>query len=397
MKDNHVKRPWSIARLAPIVVVAVATLVYNTLPAITGLLARQLGFDSETLGAFGSADLFGMGVGALAAIAVMRNTSPRATAAIGLVVLLVADLGSAISGSGAALVSLRALGGVGAGLAVSAGYYMFSLEDQQRNAAASMLAQIALAVGVIAGIPRLAHSWGWRAVFVGLGLLLIPCLLLARHFSAGYKDANPGDLSGSPAATSRILWLGLISSALFNVAVDGYWTYIESIGAAAGITEDMISWGLSISTAMGLLGAVLAIVLGDRVHGSIVVACVIVNIVGIVASSYPNSWVYVTAVSVYYVTLPIYFSAQFGTVMRRAASSRIAAQFTVSIYVGSLGPILAGLVANHYGVFAVRWFVVVLTAVSGVLLWFGFFSFYGVHRPSGDGVVSSPKRNSVVL
>ena len=388
MKDNQVKRPWSIARLAPIVVVAVATLVYNTLPAITGLLARQLGFDSETLGAFGSADLFGMGMGALAAIAVMRNTSPKATGAIGLVVLLVADLGSAISGSAAALVSLRALGGVGAGLAVSAGYYMFSLEDQQRNAAASMLAQIALAVVAVAGIPRLAHLWGWRSVFVGLGLLLIPCLLLARQFSAGYKETNPGDLSGSQ--TSGVLWLGLISSALFNVAVDGYWTYIESIGAAAGITEDMISWGLSISTAMGLLGAVLAIVLGDRVHGSIVVACVIVNIIGIVASSYPSSWVYVTALSVYYVTLPIYFSAQFGVVMRRAASSRIAAQFTVSIYIGSLGPILAGLVANHYGVLAVRWFVVVLTAVSGVLLWLGFFSFYGIHRPSDNGVVSSP-------
>ena len=397
MKDNHVKRSWSIARLAPIVVVAVATLVYNTLPAITGLLARQLGFDSETLGAFGSADLFGMGLGALAAMAVLRNTSPRATGAIGLVVLLVADLGSAISGSAGALIPLRALGGVGAGLAVSAGYYMFSLEDQQRNAAASMLVQIALAVVVIAGIPRLAHSWGWRSVFLALGLLLIPCLLLARQFSAGYKEAQARDLPGSPAATSGILWLGLISSALFNVALAGYWTYIESIGAAAGISEDMIAWGLSISTAMGLLGAVLAIVLGDRVHGSIIVACVIVNIGGILASSYPISWVYVTSISLYYVTLPIYFSAQFGAVMRRAASSRLAAQFTLSIYVGSLGPILGGLVANHYGVLAVRWFVAVLTAVSGVLLWIGFFSFYGVHRPAGDGVVPNPKRNSVVL
>ena len=79
-----------------------------------------------------------MAVSALAAIAVMRNTSPRATAVIGLVLLLAADFGSAISGSAAALVPLRALGGIGAGLTVSAGYYMFSLEDQQRNAAASL-------------------------------------------------------------------------------------------------------------------------------------------------------------------------------------------------------------------------------------------------------------------
>jgi predicted MFS family arabinose efflux permease len=391
------KRPWSIARLAPIVVVAVVTLVYNTLPAITGMLARQLRFESEALGAFSSADLLGMAVGALAAIAVMRNTTPRATAVIGLVLLLAADFGSAISGSAAALVPLRALGGVGAGLAVSSGYYMFSLEDQQRNAAASMLAQIAFAVIVITLIPKLVHSWGWRSVFLGLGSLVIPCLLLAREFSPGYEEeVKVPDLPGSPAAPSLIIWLGLISSALFNIAVAVYWTYIERIGAASGITEDMISWGLSISTAMGFLGSVLVIVFGERIHGLMIVASVILNIVGILVSSSPVSWVYVSAISAYYTTLPIYFSAQFSTVMRRAANSRLAAKFTLSIYVGSLGPALGGLVANQYGVLAVRWLVAVLTAVSGVLLWVGFFSSYGVRRLAGDAVVHHAKRHTVL-
>ena len=390
------KRSWPIARLAPIVVVAVATLVYNTLPAFTGVLARQLGFDSAALGAFGSADLLGMAMGALAAIAVMRNTSPRATAVVGLVLLLAADFGSAISGSAAALVPLRALGGIGAGLTVSAGYYMFSLEDQQRNAAASMLAQIAFAVIVITLIPKLVHFWGWRSVFLGLGSLVIPCLLLAREFSPGYEEeAKVPDLPGGPAAPSVMLWLGLISSALFNIAVAVYWTYIERIGAAAGIPEDMISWGLSISTAMGFLGSVLVIVLGERIHGLMIAASVILNIVGIIVSSSRVPWLYVSGISAYYATLPIYFSAQFSTVMRRAANSRLAAKFTLSIYVGSLGPLLGGFVANQHGVLAVRWLVAVFTAASGVLLWVGFFSSFGVRRPAGDGVVHNPKGHTV--
>jgi len=377
---------WTISRIAPVVVAAVTALVYNTLPAITGVLARQLGFQPGTLGAFGSADLLGMAVGALAAIAVMRKTSPRTTAGIGLVLLLAADFGSAISGLATVLVPLRAVGGVGTGLTASACYYMYSLEDQQRNAAASVLAQIALAVVVITAIPKLAHSWGWQSVFIGLGVLLIPCFLLAREFSAGYEESAALDLPGSPAAPPVVLWLGLLSSALFNVAVAVFWAYIERIGAATGIAEDNISTGLSISTGVGLLGAILVIALGDRIKGRMIAASVIVNIIGIVASSSPVPWVYVTAISAFYATIPIYSSAQFSALMRRSSSSRLAAQFTLSIYVGALGPALGGLAVNQYGVLAVRWPVVVLTAVSGVLLWIGFFSPYA----AGDGVGPDP-------
>jgi hypothetical protein len=389
-------RRSTIARVAPVVVAAVTALVYNTLPAITGVLARQLGFQPGTLGAFGSADLLGMAMGALAAIAVMRKTSPRTTAGIGLVLLLAADFGSAISGLPTALVPLRAVGGVGTGLTASACYYMYSLEDQQRNSAASTLAQIALAVIVITAIPKLAHSWGWQSMFIGLGVLLIPCFLLAREFSGGYKESEVLGLSGSHAVPPVIIWLGLISSALFNVAVAVFWAYIERIGAATGIAEDNISAGLSISTGAGLMGAILVIALGDRVKGRMIAASVIVNIIGIVASSSPVPWVYVTAISAFYATIPIYSSAQFSALMRRSSSSRLAAQFTLSVYVGALGPALGGLAVNQYGVLAVRWPVVVLTAVSGVLLWVGFFSPYAAYPCAGDSAGPDAKRNPVV-
>jgi predicted MFS family arabinose efflux permease len=379
------KRRWTLPRIAPVIALAVATLLYNTLPAITGVLARHLSFEPRALGAFGSADLFGMAVGALAAIVVMRNTSPRTTGLIGLALLLAADFGSAISGSAAALVPLRAVGGFGAGLTVSACYYMYSLEDQERNAAASMLAQIALAIVVITAIPTLVHAFGWRSVFIGLGLLVIPCFFLARYFAAGYEESKPQDLADSPAAVPVILWLGLISSALFNVAVAVFWTYVERIGAATGIAEETISRGLSVATTMGFLGSVLVIVFGERIDKPIIFASVILNIIGVVFSGSPSSLAYVTAISVYYATLPVYFAAQFSAVMRLGSSSRLASQFTLSIYVGSLGPILGGVVASQYGILAIRWLAVGLTAMSAALLWVGFFSSYAIHPRLTDG------------
>jgi hypothetical protein len=249
---------------------------------------------------------------------------------------------------------------------------------------------------VITAIPELVHSLGWRSLFIGLGLLVVPCLFLARRFSAGYTESNAPDLSGSPAAPRVILWLGLISSGLFNVAVTVFWTYIERIGAVTGIAEDDISRGLSISTAMGFVGSVLVIVLGERTGKGVIVASVILNVIGIIVSSSPLPWIYVTAISVYYATLPIYFAAQFSAVMRLAHSSRLAGQFTLSLYVGALGPALGGLAAHQFGILAVRWLAVVLTAVSAVLLWVGFFSSYGIRPRAEDGVPPHPKRDAVV-
>jgi hypothetical protein len=310
--------------------------------------------------------------------------------------LVAADFGSAISGWTAALVPLRAVGGIGTGLTVSACYYMCSLENQQRNAAACTLAQSALALVVITLIPKLAHSLGWRSVFIGLGLLVIPCLLLARDFSAGYEESEAQDLQGSAAAPPVILWLGLISSAMFNVAIAVFWTYIDRIGAATGIAEESISTGLSIATAMGFLGSVLVIVFDDRINGPIVFASVILNIIGIVASSSAVAWIYVAAISAYYATLPIYFSAQFSVVMRRASSSQFAAKFTLSTYVGSLGPALGGLAVTQFGILAVRWLAVVFMAVSAALLWI-VISRPGALLPrAGDGMDPQKKRDAMV-
>jgi predicted MFS family arabinose efflux permease len=380
------KRPWTISRITPVVAVAVATLVTNTLPAIAGVLARQLGFEPGALGAFGSADQLGMALGALAAISLMRYSSPRATVVTGLMLLLAANFGTSFYGSATAIVTLRAVGGFGTGLTVSACYYIFSLEDQERNAAASMLGQTALAFMVITAIPRLTHAFGWSSVFVGLGLLVIPCLLAARSLHPGYKESNVPDLSRTLAARASVIWLGLISSALFNVAVGAFWTYLERIGAATGVAEESISNGLSIATVMGLLSSILVLALGERINGAILVASVVLNVIGIVASSTPNPWVYMTAISVFYASLPIYFSAQFSAVMRCGSSKRLAGQFTLSLYFYALGPILGGLIAERYGVLAVRWLAITLTAVSAVLLWVGFFSSYSPRRRASDGV-----------
>jgi len=365
---------WTALRTAAVVATAVAGLLINTLPAVTGVLARQLSLEPRVLGAYASANYLGFVAGGLLAVAIMRRASPRTMVTLGLALLLGTYLGSASFGWGPALVVLGVLGGIGNGFTYSACYYVFSLEDQARNSAASLLGQTASSIVVITAIPAVAHTFGWRAMFLGLGLLVIPCFLLAPFFPNGYKEEEAQPLTAGPSATRGILWVGLVSVTLFCLGMLGMWTYLERIGAEMGIAEQTISRGLSICTVFGFLSSAIVLALGDRVARTIpLVICVILNIIGTVAVGSSNAWVYTIALSVFYFSLPIFLSAQFAAIMHRAPSKRFAVKFQVATNVGSLGPAIAGLVAEQYGFAAVRWCAITLTLVSATLLWFGFF------------------------
>jgi predicted MFS family arabinose efflux permease len=361
-------------RTAAVMATAVAGLLLNTLPAVTGVLARQLSLEPRVLGAFASANYLGFVAGGLSAVAIMRRASPRTMVRLGLAFLLASYLGSAAFGWGTALVALGVLGGIGNGFTYSASYYVFSLEDQARNSAASLLGQTASSIVVITAIPVVAHTFGWRAMFVGLGFLVIPCFLLARYFPDGYKEEEAQEPTAAPAATRGILWVGLVSVTLFCLGMLGMWTYLERIGAEMGIAEQTIARGLTICTVFGFLSSAIVLALGDRVARTIpLVICAILNIVGTVAVGSSNAWVYTIALSVFYFSLPIFLSAQFAAIMHRAPSKRFAVQYQVATNMGSLGPAIGGLVAEQYGFTAVRWCAITLTVVSATLLWFGFF------------------------
>jgi predicted MFS family arabinose efflux permease len=355
--------------------VAISSLPINALPAFTGVLARELRFQPGALGAFASANAIGGVFGGALAVVLMRRVAPRATAMIGLLLLLLANAGSAAFGFSRTLVVLSAVGGLASGVTISACYYVFSLTDRERNIAGSLVAQTASAFAVFAALPMIVGRFGWRAMFVGLALLVIPCLLLARSFPDQYRGEETPEryAPGRAPAARNTLWLGLISVALCSLSILSVWTYLERMGASAGILQGTIATALSICTFLGLLSSTIVLRLGDRITGTFpLLLCLLLNILGIAASGSAIPWVYTVAISAFYFPLPIYLAAQFGAIMRRAPSKRFAAQYTLAGKVGVLGPAIGGLIADQYGFAMVRWLAVVLMAAAGALLWLGF-------------------------
>jgi predicted MFS family arabinose efflux permease len=385
------KKTATMMQASAVIVTAVAYLMVNTLPAVTGVLARQLEFQPSTVGAFGTAEIGGAAVGAFLAILLMRQLSPRATVTLGLLLLWAANsCYAAIAWSSAAIawsfavVALRAVGGIGTGLTVSACNYVFSLKNRERSYAASMLGFMALAALVIPLIPPLADHLGWRSVFVGFALLVLPCFALSRLFPNTYEH-DPAPESPRGPAGARLVWLGFASVALFSVGQFALWTYLERIGSAMGLAETTIASSLSVATVFGFLSSAIALAFGQRIlRSGLIIACLVINIAGALGTRSSSPWLYAISISGFYFSLPIYSAVLFGAILRRAGSKCFAAQFTLGLNIGALGPALGGLLAEQYGYGSVAWFEVALVALSGALLWFGFMSPKVLRRPSAE-------------
>jgi predicted MFS family arabinose efflux permease len=364
---------WTTVRSAAVLVYAVSVLVIDVLPAITGVLARELRFDPGALGAFASANMLGYAASGIVAIVLMRRASPRAVVLAGLTILFAANLGSAVVSHATSLVMLQALGGVGTGLAISACYYVYSLADRERNTGAALLSETALATVGMLGIPVLVQKFGWRGLFVSFALLVVPALVLARQFPRDYRDEKSGDGPATSQASQLLTWSALISVSLCGVAIFAMWTYLERIGTEAGLSLESISSALAICTVSGAISSVIVLVCGERVNGTLpLLACVVLNTVGVVATRSSNALIYTVAISVFYFSLPLYLAIQFGAIMHRIHSRRFTVLYTLAQRCSSFGPLAGGLVAQRHGFAAVRWLAIALMLLAAGILWSGF-------------------------
>jgi predicted MFS family arabinose efflux permease len=353
-------------------VVAVATLIINVLPALTDMLARYLHFDDRVLGAFASASYLGCAAGSFAALALLKKISPRFSVFTGIGVLAGSLLACAAVGRAPALVFLSAVGAFGAGLATSACYYVFSLSQQERNSGAGLLSQTALATLVIAAIPAVSMEGGWRWVFLALGFLTLPCVLFSFKFPSAYESVNHLETDAATAA-KKLEWWALASTVLANLCIQMVWTYLGRMGSVAGIDETAIARGLSLSTVAGFVSSLLVLVQGERfARSGVLLPCVALTAIGIVAAGSPVTWIYVAGISIYYFSLPIFLSAQFGAIVRRASSKRFALSYTLATQIGGFGPAAGGFLVQSYGFGALRLVSIGLMFSSFFILWAGF-------------------------
>jgi predicted MFS family arabinose efflux permease len=353
-----------------VVAIIIGVLGVDTMPLMIGALMDDLSWSEARVGLLGSAELI---AGALVSILVahrMGRISRRALALAGAALVIAGYLISAAVAGYAALTAARLVVGLGSGAILAAGNAAIAASRDPDRLYARMSVISGLAIAAVIGLLPLAlRPWGYAGGFLVLGLLALACTPLVLWL----PPDPPADATEDPGHLPRKLLGTCVMLAFLVESISGnaLWVFSERIGLRAGLSLEYVAVVLGVTTVIGLLGAVLADLLGTRLGRTLPLSIGLgVGAVGkwaMVVWQIPLSFVatnLILAVA-YFFALPYMLGMT-------AALDRLGRWSAVAIGVmscgGALGPGLAGLVIDPTSYTGLAWLCPGLTVVALLLL-----------------------------
>jgi predicted MFS family arabinose efflux permease len=299
-----------------------------------------------------------MAIGSLLAVLLTRSGSPRLLLACGLALVAVANLLSAGVPWGTATILLRCLGGLGTGLVLSVTNYVFGFGNVERNLAGYMLGFMGLSALVMSGLPFVTGRFGWQAMFLLFALLALPASAFARRFPQRFlTDDDVGTaVQGARDRLTSAVGLGVVFlSTMGQVAL---FTYVGTLGLSSGFPMTQVETALAYSGWGALLGAILAIVAGERISGLVPTTLIVLaTVVAAQASGSRDFAVYAFGISAFFFTIPLYTCAQLGMLMRHAPNRTYAVSLLAAqVVAAALAPASGGAIIAQAGFAPVRLF-----------------------------------------
>lgn len=269
------------------------------------------------------------------------------------------------------VIALRALAGVGCGLALATGNAtVANARDPERMAAQMAALFVAMMIAAFLVIPWASATWGYAGVYGAMAgiMFLLSSLLRWLPQHSVTSSAQMGRAVGHERGSSMAaIWI-LLAILLFAMRDMSAWAFAERLGVEAGFSPTEVGRLFSMQSVLGLAGPLLASVVGSRMGRSFPI------IVGVLAagSTYffmlylPGSKVvYTTAVM--FLTGTYYFAQSY--LMAVAAEldrkGRIVAAAGGFISAGAaVGPALGGYLIQQYGYQGTSWAIALMAALT---------------------------------
>jgi len=140
------------------------------------------------------------------------------------------------------------------------------LPDRGRGFGALLFGQLLLGTLGIAVLPFLFRHFGTGVCFSLQALLILACMPLYRNFiqrdDACTQQAHPADAPAAPL--NRYGLLAVIAVFAHYLCLGGIWTFIGAVQEPTGMSRALMEQLLVVSSAVGMLGAATATVLGNE-------------------------------------------------------------------------------------------------------------------------------------
>ena len=279
---------------------AVVSAMLLLAPVVVGALISHDGFSPQQAGWTISIELGAMSIAAIPALWWVPVAQWRRLTSAALLVMILGNLLSAFATSFAVLAPLRfTTGFAGGSIMVICLRLIGTSRETERNFGWWTVGQLLLGSAGLALLPRFVPAIGLRGLFFGLSALLALCFLAVRGIPE--RDAAAATAAVATPSTRQSAGafapLALFSILIFYIALSGVWTYVERIGAAAGLPATRIGDDLTLASMCGIAGCISATLVGSRFgrRGPAITgyALMIVSILSLAGA--PTPWRYAIA------------------------------------------------------------------------------------------------------
>jgi predicted MFS family arabinose efflux permease len=367
--DNFPKvGPAGMAARVFLAFLATAGLFYvNIMPAIVDGLKHALGFSNQQAGAVASANMYGAAFGALVIVFLIRRLNWRFAALMLLLALITIDLASLAVTAPGSLIAIRFLHGFVGGMLVGTSFSVIARTVQpDRTFGVLLFVQFGLGGLGVMYIPGLVPEFGSRILFLAL-VAFSSVTLLMLPFLPAYA-VRP--LHVDQHARTKIRWpplvMALLALFLFQSSNMGLYAYIIGLGEFYGLSQDYITTTLGWSAWVGLAGAGLVILIGDRFgYVKTLIVGIGLTVVANWALLYSDvPWVFLAANFLVGITWAYCMSYLLGLASRFDASGQMAALGGFASKMGlASGPAIAALIMGENNYPLIIW-----AAVAGLVL-----------------------------
>ncbi|RME65197.1 MAG: MFS transporter, partial [Alphaproteobacteria bacterium] len=289
--DYFITKPMEIVSLAALG--TIGNLAAFALPVIVGGLVDHMALDTRQAGFLGTAEMIGLGLGAMLFSGVILKVSWRKFALAAVLVIAAANMATPFANGLVTLYGARLLSGLGGGMLLALGAAgLSSTRTPERVIGSVAIASMLFAAVVLYGFPLLLKQAGITAMFftiAGINLALSMLVATLPRKSPYIAALEASDAAGPPsatigatqakaqAATAAIERPGLLIGGstlsgifLFFTGAMAFWVYIERVGVAAAFATEHIARVLGLSQIFGALGALMAVLIATRLGNRLV-------------------------------------------------------------------------------------------------------------------------------
>jgi len=337
----------------------IAQLSYNALPQLLEPIKTEFGLGDEVITRLYGYELFVFALVALAAAGPLARLSRVRVALFGGSIAVASGIAASLADSYSMLVLCRVMLGAGGALVGAAGTAAASSSaDPERLFAVMMIGSSVILAIEPALLERAALGpYGLNGGFIGLAIAtaaLMPLLLWLLSPAKNEATERESPWSALLYAPNRGIAIAvMLALFIFATGQGGIWTYLAELGERAELEGEVFGFVLSGVQLIGLIGAFLAIWIGDRFgyKGPIILG-IAVNVAAAVGLGMnEDPYLYVLLNVVWYATYYFVVPYLLGFLAKLDELGRWAVAVDAMWWLGdAAGPPISGVIVERGGI-----------------------------------------------